>query len=389
MPEMYSFWGAGENISPEYGAFREDLFAVDREGEKTLAVQNIPGRKQAIICSCLQGEKVNGKAKVSYVVSVLNGMAKGLFCSLIIGLIISQLGKLSGIDFLITTAAVIKCMMGPAIGVGVAASVGAKPYGIMSAAVSAAVGAGTVPAAGSVAIGDPVGALVGGLLAAEISKCIEQKTGFDLLLVPFFSILVSGFISLQIAPFLSAAMSYTGAFINELTTIHPIPMGLLIAVIMGILLTLPVSSAALAITLGLSGIAAGASTVGCSCQMIGFAVISYKENRIPGLISLGLGTSMLQIGNIVKNPWIIVPPLCASAVLGPISTYVLHLENNPVGAGMGTSGLVGQFAAVETMGVSSLPLVIIMHIVLPAVLSLAAYRVLVKWKRIKGGDLKI
>ncbi len=325
-----------------------------------------------------------------YIVDLLNGMAKGLFSSLIIGLIISQIGKLIGIEFLINIGTMIKYMMGPAIGIGVAISVQAGSYGIIASGVSAAIGAGTITlATKTLNIGDPVGALIAAIAAAEIAKLLENKTKFDLILVPFCSILVAGLISITLSPYISTFMLYLGTFINNLTTLHPIPMGILISVMMGIILTLPISSAAIAISLGLSGIAAGASTVGCACQMVGFAVISFQVNGISGLISQGLGTSMLQIGNIIKNPWIIFPPIFASALLGPIATSVLEMKNSPIGAGMGTSGLVGQIATLETMGSGSLLLIIGMHFLLPALLSLIAYIALLKLKYIKAEDLKI
>ncbi len=329
------------------------------------------------------------KAKTSYIVLVLNGMAKGLFSSLIIGLIISQIGLLLNIKLLVDTGSVIKYMMGPAIGVGVAISVGAKTFGVIASLVAAAIGAGTVSLAGTMAIGDPVGALVGGVVAAEISKLVEGKTSFDLILVPFIAILGSSFISFTLSPFLTKAMLYTGEFINNLTTLHPIPMGILVSVVMGIILTLPISSAAIAISLGLSGLAAGASTVGCCCQMIGFAVISYKENGVSGLISQGLGTSMLQIGNIVKKPLIILPPVFASAILGPIATTVLRMENSPVGAGMGTSGLVGQISTLKVMGSDYIYAVVIMHFLLPALISAVFYVIMLKLNLIKSSDLKL
>ncbi len=329
------------------------------------------------------------KAKSNYVVLVLNGMAKGLFSSLIIGLIISQIGSLLNVGLLMKTGSIIKYMTGPAIGVGIAISVGAKSFGIISALVASAIGAGTVSLAGTLAIGDPIGALVGGVVAAELSKLIEGKTSFDLILVPLISILGASFVSFSLAPFLSKAMIYTGEFINNLTKLHPIPMGILVAVVMGIILTLPISSAAIAISLGLSGLAAGASTVGCCCQMVGFAVISYKENGVSGLISQGLGTSMLQIGNIVKKPLIILPPVFASAILGPIATTVLEMKNSPIGAGMGTSGLVGQISTLEVMGSGSVYVILIMHFVLPALISGVFYMMMVKLNLIKSSDLKL
>jgi len=170
---------------------------------------------------------------------------------------------------------------------------------------------------------------------------------------------------------------------------HPLPMGILVSVMMGMILTLPISSAALAISLGLSGLAAGAATVGCCCQMIGFAVQSYRENGLGGLIAQGLGTSMLQIPNIVKNPLIWIPPTISSALLGPLATLFFKMENNRIGAGMGTSGLVGQFGTYAEMGNSAWPGMILLHFLLPAVLTLFFSEFLRKKKLIKPGDMRL
>jgi uncharacterized membrane protein len=186
-------------------------------------------------------------------------------------------------------------------------------------------------------------------------------------------------------------MNYIGNFINMATELHPIPMGIIVSVTMGIILTLPISSAALAISLNLSGLAAGASVVGCCANMVGFAVASYKENGLGGLIAQGIGTSMLQMPNIIKNPLIWLPAIIASAILGPISSAVLKMQNNAIGAGMGTSGLVGQFAAIDVMGASPIVLItiLLMHFILPG---LIAYGVS-EWMRNKGlikpGDMKL
>jgi hypothetical protein len=189
-------------------------------------------------------------------------------------------------------------------------------------------------------------------------------------------------------------MKALGQVINTATELQPIPMGIIVAVIMGIVLTLPISSAALAISLGLSGIAGGASLVGCCCNMIGFAAISYRENGFGGAIAQGLGTSMLQVPNIIKNPKIWIPPIIASAILGPVSTTLLKMESNSVGAGMGTSGLVGQFGAYAEMSdnVSTTTFFIMvaaMHFILPAIISLVISEWMRKKNWIKFGDMKL
>jgi uncharacterized membrane protein len=329
-----------------------------------------------------------------YLVRVFNGMAWGLFSSLLIGLIIKQLGTLIGNDLLVNFGNVAQKLMGPAIGAGVAYSVGASPLGIFSSVVVGAIGAGSISFDGATAIintGEPVGAFVSALAAAEISKLIQGKTKVDIVLVPITTIIVGGLVGNYIAPYISAFMNYIGNFINMATELHPIPMGIIVSVTMGIILTLPISSAALAISLNLSGLAAGASVVGCCANMVGFAVASYKENGLGGLIAQGIGTSMLQMPNIIKNPLIWLPAIIASAILGPISSAVLKMQNNAIGAGMGTSGLVGQFAAIDVMGASPIVLItiLLMHFILPG---LIAYGVS-EWMRNKGlikpGDMKL
>ncbi len=328
----------------------------------------------------------------SYIVRVLNGMAQGLFASLIIGLIIKQIGVYSGIELLETFGTIAQMLMGPAIGVGVAAAVHASPLGLAGAMIAGAVGAGTVILQGGAAaltIGEPAGALVAALAAAEVSKLIQGKTKVDIILVPAGTILVGGLVGVMIAPAVSAFMAALGEFINYLTTLYPFPMGVLLAVTMGMLLTLPISSAAIAISLGLSGLAAGAAVVGCACQMVGFAVSSFRENKIGGLISQGLGTSMIQIPNIVKNWKIWIPPILASAVLGPAATVVFAMETTSVGAGMGTSGLVGQFSTVEAMGLEAWWKILLLHFAFPAALSLIFSEYMRKRGWIKYGDMAL
>ena len=330
----------------------------------------------------------------NYLVKVLNGMALGLFSSLLIGLIIRQIGTLIGNDLLINFGNIAQKLMGPAIGAGVAYSVGASPLGIFSSVVVGAIGAGSISfdgATAAISTGEPVGAFIASLAAAEFSKLIQGKTKVDIVLVPITTIIVGGLVGNYISPYISSFMDYIGGFINMATELHPIPMGIIVSVTMGIVLTLPISSAALAMSLKLSGIAAGASTVGCCANMIGFAVASYKENGIGGFIAQGIGTSMLQMPNIVKNPRIWIPAIVSSLILGPISTVVLKMESNSIGAGMGTSGLVGQFATIDVMGGSPRVLIMIlfMHFILPGVISYSVSQWMRRKGYIKPGDMKL
>ncbi|MDU5082233.1 PTS sugar transporter subunit IIC [uncultured Tissierella sp.] len=330
----------------------------------------------------------------NYFVKVLNGMAWGLFSSLLIGLIIKQIGILFNMEQLINFGSIAQKLMGPAIGAGVAYSVGAPPLGIFASVVVGAIGAGSITFDGATAImntGEPVGAFIAALIGAEFSKLISGKTKVDIVLVPLATIIIGGFVGQYVAPYMTMIMNFFGGIINKATEMHPIPMGIIVSVVMGIVLTLPISSAALAISLGLSGLAAGASTVGCAANMIGFAVASYRENGFGGLIAQGLGTSMLQIPNIIKNPRIWIPAIISSAILGPISTYILKMQGTSMGAGMGTSGLVGQFSTIDAMGATpkTLILIIIMHFILPGVISLGVSEWMRKKGFIKPGDMKL
>lgn len=330
-----------------------------------------------------------------YVTTVLNGMAWGLFASLLIGLIIKQIGTVSHIALLVQIGNAAQKLMGPAIGVGVAVALKTQPLVTISALAVGGIGAGSISiGADGVAlinVGEPVGAFVAALIAVEAGRHIAGKTPVDIVLVPLVTIVVGGLTGIFLAPPIANMMNALGGVINAATELQPIPMGIVLSVLMGIILTLPISSAALAIALGLSGLAAGAATVGCCCNMIGFAVISHKDNGLGGTIAQGIGTSMLQVPNIIKKPIIWLPAIVSSAILGPISTAVLGMVSNPSGAGMGTSGLVGQFAMVETMGASSQVFIeiAIMHFIAPAILSLIVYRFLAARGFIQPGDLRL
>lgn len=328
-----------------------------------------------------------------YVINVLNFMAQGLFSSLIIGLILKQIGEKAGIPLLIELGKISQLMMGPAIGAAVAYGVKAPVLAIFSSLVTGALGAQTLvlipPGSYSIVIGEPVGALFAALIGAEAGRFVHGKTKVNIIMVPAATIIAGGLTSVLISPFMSSLITALGQMINYATELQPIPMGVLVSTIMGMILTLPISSAALAISLKLDGLAAGAATVGCCAQMIGFAVASYRENKIGGLIAQGIGTSMLQVPNIVKNPLIWLPPTIASAVLGPVASALFKMKNNAVGAGMGTSGLVGQFATIETMGTSSFPLILLLHFIAPASIALIVSEFMRKKGWIKLGDMKL
>jgi len=242
--------------------------------------------------------------------------------------------------------------------------------------------------------GEPLGAFIAAYIAIEAGHLVSGKTKIDILITPFISIISGSIIGLIFGPPISAFMVWLGSLINWGTVQQPFVMGIIVSVLMGMILTLPISSAALGIILSLDGIAAGAATVGCCANMIGFAVSSYRENKIGGLFAQGLGTSMLQIPNIVRKPIIWLPAIITSAILGPISTVILGMTNNPTGSGMGTAGLVGPLMAFQTMTQTQEPIIVLLQIVimlfiLPGAISLAISEFMRKKGWIKDGDMKL
>lgn len=332
----------------------------------------------------------------------LGGMALGLFGTLIIGTIICQIGKGIGDNIvascLIAVGNAAKTVTGAGIGVGVAAKLKSSPLTTVSAAVAGMVGAFPkldIASFNAGAPGEPLGAFVAAIVAIEIGALISGKTKLDILLTPLCCILSGSVVGLVMGPYISAAMKWIGMLVSISVDKYPIIGGLVVSVVMGILLTLPISSAAIGISMGLSGLAAGAATIGCCCNMVGFAVISYRENKLGGLLAQGVGTSMLQMPNIIKKPIIWLPSIISSAILGPVASAVLHMKSNAVGSGMGSAGLVGQFAAFETMtadGMSAglaLLEIVIMHFIAPAVVCLGISECMRKLGWIKNGDMRL
>lgn len=318
----------------------------------------------------------------AYFVTAMGAMAMGLFASLLIGTIFSTLGGRLNVPFLTQAADFAKAATGPALGIAIAASLGAPTLVLLSAA--------AVGYAGN-ALGGPVGAYLAVLVSTELGKLVSRETKVDILVTPTVTILSGAAVAIFAGPAVSALMTALGDLIMYATELRPVLMGVVVSVIVGIVLTLPISSAALCIMLGLSGIAAGAATAGCCAQMIGFAVMSFSENRWGGLVAQGLGTSMLQMGNIVKNPVLFLPPTLAAAVTGPLASAVFRLENIPAAAGMGTCGLVGPLGMLTVMEPSArffLGLVLICF-VLPALLTPLFALPMRKLGWIRPGDLKL
>jgi len=337
----------------------------------------------------------------------LSGMALGLFSTLIVGTIIQQLGTLiggniGGTFFVLGKAAA--AMTSAGIGVGVAYKFKESPLVVLSAATAGMVGgfaskilAGTLLVEGAVTLagpGEPLGAFIAAYVAIEIGHLVSGKTKVDILVTPILTILSGSAIGLFVGPPISRFMTALGSLINWGTEQQPFLMGIIVSVLMGIILTLPISSAALGIILDLSGLAAGAATIGCCCNMVGFAVASYRENKVSGLVAQGIGTSMLQMPNIVRKPIIWLPAIISSAVLGPVGTLLLKMTNNATGSGMGTAGLVGQLMTYQTMVpqegyVIVLIKIALMHFILPAVITLLVSEFMRKKKWIRFGDMKL
>lgn len=329
----------------------------------------------------------------------LGGMALGLFSTLIIGTIIAQIGALIGGTFgayINGAANVAKTLTGAGIGVGVAVKFKSSPLVTISAAAAGMIGAfPTVNDMTQLVLGrpgEPLGAFVAALIAIEAGRLVSGKTKVDIIVTPAVAIGAGALVGFVIGPPISAFMMWLGNLVNINVEQHPIIGGMIISVLMGIILTLPISSAAIGVSMGITGLAAGSATVGCCCQMVGFAVASYRENKMGGLIAQGVGTSMLQIPNIVKKPVIWLPAILSSAVLGPISAAVLHMTSTPTGSGMGSAGFVGQIMTWQSMSVT-MPgyLVIIeilaMHFILPALLTLAISEIMRKFGWIQEGDM--
>ena len=341
--------------------------------------------------------KSKGKELFNHIfIEGLTGMAWGLFSTLIIGLIIEQIGKLIGNNqignMLILIGKICASLTGAGIGVGAAVKYKASPFVTISAAMAGLIGAyGSIILTGP---GEPMGAFIASYIGIEIGKLVTGKTKIDIILVPLVTILIGGAIGLLVGPAISNFMALLGNMINWAVEKQPFIMGILVSVIMGMILTLPISSAAISIILNLNGLAAGAATVGCCANMIGFGVASYKENKVGGLLSQGIGTSMLQVPNIMKKPVIWLPAIIASAILGPISTMVFHMTNNASGAGMGTAGFVGQFMTCQTMAgaESQVTLIIkiaLLHFILPGIIAWLVSYIMRKKGIIKDGDMKL
>ena len=331
------------------------------------------------------------------IVRSLSAMAQGLFASLLIGTIIKTIGQQMGLPLVVEAGSFAMSMAGPAMAISIAYAMHASPLVIFS---MAAVGMAANTMGGA---GGPLAVFVISLIATGFGYLVAGRTKIDILITPLVTIGAGIALSYLMAPAIGTAASSVGNLIMWATTQQPFIMGILVSVIVGMALTLPISSAAICAALGLTGLAGGAALAGCCAQMVGFAVMSINENGINGLISQGLGTSMLQMGNIVRNPRIWLPPIIVSAITGPLATCLFHLEMNgpAISSGMGTCGLVGQIGvytgwmneiaegtrtAITTSDWTGL---ILISAVLPAILTPLVALVFRRMRWINKGDLKI
>ena len=301
---------------------------------------------------------------------------------------LKQLGASVGWSDLVRWGEVATYLMGPSIGIGIAFVLDAKGLNLISAVIAGAIGAGTISSNG-LTTGNPISAYLAVIVAVEATRLVQDKTPLDILLVPFVSIMSAGFVTKFVGPYISMAISWIGNLINQGVNLHPVLMGMIVAVLMGMALTAPISSAAIGIMLGLNGLAAGAALAGCCAQMVGLAVMSMDDNDIGNVIAVGIGTSMLQFKNIVKRPIIWLPPIVASIVSGLLSAAVLGMKCTSVGSGMGTAGLVGLFECISVMGSSYWIPLILVDVVLPMAICWSMYKAFKKLRYIRPGDMKI
>ena len=332
-----------------------------------------------------------------YFVDAMGAMALGLFATLLMGTIFGTVAGYIPEDtifktFFATMEQYAKGATGVVLGIAIANALKAPPLLMFSAGVvGMCSNALQVEYLGEKISAGPAGAFFCVLIAVEVGKLVSKATKVDILVTPLVTISVGVLASMLLCPGLSYGIYWIGMFISYATTILPFLMGIIISVVVGILLTLPISSAAICAMIGISGIEGGAAVVGCCAQMVGFAVISFRENKWGGIVAQGLGTSMLQMGNIIKNPRIWIPATLASAITGPMSTCLFKLECSGVSAGMGTCGLVGPLGIFADMGFNATSIVgvILLCVVLPAVLSLVFSEIMRKLGWIKEGDLKL
>ena len=387
-------------------AEKEELYAEAPQATQTESPAEAPKQNS------LLWEKV--KAIFSYIfIDGMSGMAIGLFATLIIGTIIENVGKLFGTTvggYFAIVGQVAKFLMGAGIALGMGYKLKKTPLVSISAGVVGMLASfaanilapktvnflawNAVTSTYATSVGEPLCAFIASFVALEVGSMLSGKTKIDIIVTPLVSILSGAVIALLLGTPISKFMGFLSGIIQTAGEQQPFLMGILVAVLMGVFLTLPISSAAIGVMLQLNGVVAGAAVVGCCCQMVGFAVMSFRENKWGGLLAQGLGTSMLQMPNLVKKPILWLPPVIASAILGPISTCVLKMTSTPAGSGMGTAGLVGVIETFSSMAATqhwalALLQILAVDIIAPALICLLISELMRKWGVIKENDLKL
>ncbi|MCL2560202.1 MAG: PTS sugar transporter subunit IIC [Turicibacter sp.] len=331
---------------------------------------------------------------LSTLIDALDSMGMGVLATLIVGTILRQIATLLGDNFqvLFTIGTYAQVFMAVGVAIGVSHALRVRPVVMYGTVVTSMMGAGAfslVDGAVSLRVGDPAAAFVTAFATAVVGSLIAGRTKLDIMVTPIVSLLVGGMVALHVAPWVTEVTDWIGVAVTTATEMHPIWMGIIVAVIFCFIILSPLSSSALAIGLGLSGLAAGAALAGTAASMVGFAVISFKDNGLGGLVSQGIGTSKIQFGNFVKNPAIFLPTMLAAMMTGPLSTVVFGIETNSLGAGMGTSGLVGQIQTVYVMGVDALWKIVLIQVLIPVAISVLVWRFLCRMRWIKDGDMTL
>lgn len=328
----------------------------------------------------------------SKLIDAIDSMGMGVLATLIVGTILRQLATLLGdsFQFLFTIGTYAQTAMAIGVAIGVSKALQVKPVVMYATVVTSLMGAGALNIVDGVVtlqVGDPAAAFATALVTVVIGAVIAGRTKLDIMITPMISLTIGGLFAIYVAPFVTALTGWVGHFVTTATAMHPIWMGAIVAAVFCFIILSPLSSSALAIGLGLSGIAAGAALAGTATSMVGFAIISFKDNGIGGLVSQGIGSSKIQFGNFMKNPRIFLPTLIAALITGPLSTVVFAIETNSLGAGMGTSGLVGQIQTIYVMGSASLWRIVLVQVIIPVVISFIIWKILTKINWIKSGDM--
>ena len=334
----------------------------------------------------------NNKFNMSLFIDAIDNMGMGVLATLIVGTILRQIATLlgPGFEILFTIGTFAQVLMAAGVAIGVCTALNVKTSVMYGTVVTTLIGAGAinmVDGAVTLRVGDPAAAFVTAFVTVWIGSFVAGKTKLDIMVTPIISILGGSLVGIFIAPHITALTGWIGVIITVATEMHPIWMGMIVAVVFCFIIMSPLSSSALAIGLGLSGLAAGAALAGTAASMVGFAVISYRDNGMGGLVSQGIGTSKIQFGNFVKNPVIFLPTMFAATIVGPLSTVIFKIQTNSLGAGMGTSGLVGQIQTLYVMGADALWTMLLVQVILPMVISFVVWKLLLGLKWIKDGDM--